>query len=79
MICVGQSATYLSAQIERYLIYHIPTSLRQVKWSYIFGLMEDIKEDYFIEDYTISQTTLEEVFFALAGNQILRKRRRFKC
>lgn len=63
-------------QFERYLIYHVPTSLQQVKWSYIFSVMEEIKEDYFIEDYTISQTTLEEVFFALAGNQLMKKGKR---
>lgn len=35
--------------------------------------MESIKEEYFIEDYVVSQTTLEEVFFAFADNQVMKK------
>ncbi|KAL5277968.1 ABCA3.2 family protein [Megaselia abdita] len=74
------TSAILTAQFERYLIYHVPTSARQVRWSYIFGVMEQIKEEYYIEDYTISQTTLEEVFFSLAGNQLMKKQKnRFKC
>ena len=31
-------------------------------WANLFGIMEGAKEVYNIEDYSISQTTLEQVF-----------------
>jgi hypothetical protein len=29
---------------------------------YLFGLFEDIKEQFFISEYSVSQTSLEQIF-----------------
>lgn len=42
------------------LTYHIPTA--EVKWSEMFGLMEDAKHRLDISDYSLGQTSLEQVF-----------------
>ena len=42
------------------LTYHIPSV--DVKWSQMFGLMEDAKERLNISDYSLGQTSLEQVF-----------------
>lgn len=42
------------------LTYHIPTV--NVKWSYMFGLMEKSKASLNISDYSLGQTSLEQVF-----------------
>jgi ATP-binding cassette subfamily A (ABC1) protein 3 len=42
------------------LAYHIPSA--QIKWSHIFGIMEDAKESLGIADYSLGQTSLEQVF-----------------
>lgn len=39
-------------------------------WSRLFGTMERAKGDYCIEDYSVSQTTLEQVFLNFARNQL---------
>ncbi len=36
-----------------------------LKWSHMFGLLEDNKESLGIADYTLSQTSLEQVSFDL--------------
>jgi len=43
----------------------------EMTWDVIFGAMEDFKEQYndLIEDYTVSKTTLEEVFLSFAKLQ----------
>lgn len=38
-------------------------------WANIFGTMERIKVDFDIEDYSVSQTTLEQVFVSFARVQ----------
>ena len=40
-----------------------------LSWAKIFGTMESIKEQFFIEDYSVSQTTLEQVFLNFARAQ----------
>lgn len=42
-----------------------------MSWAVIFGAMESFKEQYkdLIEDYTVSKTTLEEVFLTFAKLQ----------
>lgn len=40
-----------------------------LKWSRMFGLMEVAKKASYVEDYSISQTSLEEVFLSFAENQ----------
>ncbi|XP_062556230.1 phospholipid-transporting ATPase ABCA3-like [Armigeres subalbatus] len=57
----------LREQYLDYLTYHImETSL---KWSTMFGLMEQAKSRYEIEDYALGQTSLEQVFLALTAYQ----------
>jgi len=49
------------------LHYHI---VDQVSWAKLFGTMERAKEQFNIEDYSVSQTTLEQVFINFARSQI---------
>lgn len=42
------------------LTYHIPAV--NVKWSHMFGLMENAKANLNISDYSLGQTSLEQVF-----------------
>ena len=50
------------------LHYHITSPVHS--WSNIFGIMERAKERYNIEDYSVSQTTLEQVFLNFARAQV---------
>lgn len=60
----------LGAQLKDYhqglVHYHLPESGQS--WARIFGLMESAKNKYQIEDYSVGQTTLEQVriFFTIA-------------
>lgn len=48
--------------------YHITNP--HIPLSEIFGQMEAIKDNYtVVEDYTVSDTTLEQVFIAFAKRQ----------
>ncbi|KAG1683898.1 ATP-binding cassette sub-family A member 3 [Nymphon striatum] len=62
--------TYTKLKGLHYLFihYHIPTG-PDVGWANIFGVMESAKEKYHIEDYTVSQTSLEQVFLQFAALQ----------
>ena len=48
--------------------YHITDNT--FKWAEIFGIMERAKKDFSIEDYSVSQTTLEQVFINFARAQV---------
>lgn len=48
--------------------YHVKDT--KLTWAKIFGLMEQAKVEYNIEDYSVSQTTLEQVFINFARSQI---------
>ncbi|GFR20908.1 ATP-binding cassette sub-family A member 3, partial [Trichonephila clavata] len=61
-----KSATLKSAH-ENLLLYHIPRS--QLSWSEIFRLMEEAKAWFNIEDYSVGETTLEQVFVNFAMGQ----------
>lgn len=50
------------------LIYFIPFQ-KKLKWSSMFGLMEEVKNILDIEDYSIMQTTLEQLFMSFAKRQ----------
>ena len=50
------------------LHFHITDTL--VKWSELFHTMEKCKLPFSIEDYSISQTTLEQVFLNFARSQV---------
>lgn len=53
----------IGAQLKDYhqglVHYHLPESGQS--WGRIFGLMESAKNKYQIEDYSVGQTTLEQV------------------
>jgi ATP-binding cassette subfamily A (ABC1) protein 3 len=54
--------------LQGLLHYHITNP--QIPLSEIFGQMKAIKENYqAVEDYTVSDTTLEQVFIAFAKKQ----------
>lgn len=42
--------------------YKIKVSRDNYSIGYLFGLMEDIKGEYQISEYSVSQTTLEQIF-----------------
>jgi len=52
---------------ENLLNYEVKT--RVIKWSEMFGVMERAKVTYEIEDYSVGQTTLEQLFIAFARMQ----------
>ncbi|KAJ0177200.1 hypothetical protein K1T71_007209 [Dendrolimus kikuchii] len=49
------------------LTYYLPD--RTMPWSKMFGIMERAKRDLEIEDYSISQTTLEQIFLQFTKYQ----------
>lgn len=52
------------------LTYHIPIG-QKMQWSTMFGQMQSAKNQFTsIEDYTLSQTTLEQVFLTFAHQQM---------
>ncbi|XP_017124894.1 phospholipid-transporting ATPase ABCA3 isoform X2 [Drosophila elegans] len=57
----------LQEEYQGILTFYIP--LAGVKWSRIFGLMEGNRDQLNIEDYSVSQTTLEEIFLEFAKYQ----------
>ncbi|XP_055533385.1 phospholipid-transporting ATPase ABCA3-like isoform X2 [Wyeomyia smithii] len=57
----------LKEQYQDYLSYHITKT--SLTWSSMFGLMEQAKSQYNIEDYALGQTSLEQVFLALVAFQ----------
>lgn len=57
------SATLKNAS-ENILHYHIPNP--QLNWSEIFRAMEEAKVSLNIEDYSVGETTLEQVFLNFA-------------
>jgi hypothetical protein len=59
---------------------HIHVNENNLSLGALFSTMESCKEKYHIENYTVSQTTLEEVFLTFAESQLdpdeLRRRMR---
>jgi len=49
--------------------YHLPES-NDLTWAKLFGIMEKAKQQFSIEDYSVGQTTLEQVFLNFAQSQI---------
>lgn len=63
--CIDFKLLYI---LQGLLHYHITNP--NIPLSEIFGQMKAIKENYsVIEDYTVSDTTLEQVFIAFAKKQ----------
>ena len=56
----------LKDEHQGYVHYQLKT---EEKWSKLFGIMERAKEQYNVEDYSISQTTLEQVFLNFTREQ----------
>jgi ATP-binding cassette, subfamily A (ABC1), member 3 len=52
------------------LHFFLNHSNTQLLWAKIFGLIESEKQRLNIEDYSIGQTTLEQIFLTFAKNQI---------
>ncbi|XP_053608124.1 phospholipid-transporting ATPase ABCA1-like [Plodia interpunctella] len=50
----------LMEEYQGLLTYYLPD--RSIAWSRLFGIMERAKRDQAVEDYSISQTTLEQIF-----------------
>ena len=50
-------------------IVHYQILEPSLSWAELFGIMERAKEQYGIEDYSVSQTTLEQVFINFARTQ----------
>ena len=50
-------------------LLHYQIKDTQLKWSFIFKMMENAKNDYNFEDYLVSGTTLEQIFLAFARSQ----------
>ncbi|XP_017869309.1 PREDICTED: ATP-binding cassette sub-family A member 3 [Drosophila arizonae] len=57
----------LQEECQGMLTFYIP--LQGLKWSEIFGIIESHREELHVEDYSISQTTLEEIFLEFAKFQ----------
>lgn len=51
------------------LTYYVPRT-DTLKWSGMFGLMETAKKTLHIEDYSICQTSLEQVFLSFTKFQV---------
>lgn len=48
---------------------HYYMSDSRVSWAKVFSLMEEAKQNFNLEDYSVGQTTLEDVFLNFAGTQ----------
>jgi len=48
-------------------VWKVP--IEQLTWARIFGTMERAKKEYDIDDYSVSQTSLEQVFINFARAQ----------
>lgn len=57
----------LQEEYRGLLTYYVSTT--SLQWSTMFGLMENAKGQFDIEDYSLSQTTLEQVFLLLIKQQ----------
>ncbi|KAM9583970.1 phospholipid-transporting ATPase ABCA3-like [Trichechus inunguis] len=49
---------------QRIVNYYIPS--KDNSWAKVFGILEEAKEEFSLEDYSISQITLEQVFLTFA-------------
>ena len=61
------SSAVLKDSHQGLLHFHITDP--SVEWSYMFSVMERAKEELQLEDYLLSDTTLEQIFLAFAKTQ----------
>nr|XP_058142182.1 phospholipid-transporting ATPase ABCA3-like [Dasypus novemcinctus] len=59
------SGGVINQESQGFVDYYIPS--KGNSWGKMFGIMEEAKEEYNVEDYAISQITLEEVFLTFAN------------
>ncbi|XP_058053877.1 phospholipid-transporting ATPase ABCA3-like [Anopheles bellator] len=57
----------LKEEYHNYLTYHIVDTTR--RWSEMFGLLERAHDQLWLEDYSLGQTSLEQVFLTLTASQ----------
>ncbi|XP_065652510.1 phospholipid-transporting ATPase ABCA3 isoform X2 [Hydra vulgaris] len=57
----------LKDEHQGYLHYQIKN--KNISWANVFGLMENAKVRFNIEDYSVSQTTLEQIFLNFTRSQ----------
>ncbi|XP_062036032.1 phospholipid-transporting ATPase ABCA3-like [Lepus europaeus] len=55
----------LKQEGQGFLNYYIPS--KRNSWGKVFGVLEEAKEQFNLEDYSISQITLEQVFLTFAN------------
>jgi len=51
-----------------YVHYHIKDP--RITWGYLFKKMEEAKQEFRIEAYSVGQTSLEQVFLNFTRNQV---------
>lgn len=54
-------------EYQNVLTYNVPAET--IKWSTVFGIMENAKKTSIIEDYSISQNSLENVILLFVKDQ----------
>ena len=59
------------------LHYHITDA--SLSWAKLFGMMEAAKTEYSLENYSVSQTTLQQVFLNFAQAQIPPQEKQRNC
>ncbi len=58
---------------------HYQINSEGLSWAKVFGTMETAKERYTIDDYSVSQTTLDQVFINFARAQRVPEGDELKC
>ena len=61
------TGSVLKEEHQSMVTYQIPAG---ISWAYVFGSIERAKQLMDIEDYSVTQTTLEQVFLNFARHQI---------
>lgn len=68
----------LQHEFQEQLTYHVPAAAAGgvgadatpvLRWSQMFGIMEEARRRFSVEDYALSQTSLEQVFLSFARQQ----------
>ncbi|XP_059047165.1 phospholipid-transporting ATPase ABCA1-like [Achroia grisella] len=66
-VCSNFTSPKLMEEYQGLLTYYLPDST--MAWSRMFGIMENAKRELDVEDYSISQTTLEQIFLQFTKYQ----------
>lgn len=69
MIFVFIKNTYFFFREEYYdlMTFYVPSN--EIKWSQIFGIMQDAKGRLGVDDYSIAQASLEQIFLSFTKYQ----------